>query len=82
MNPKDSIIMRLIITSGMGPDRYSFEFSKWEHARLQKIFSGGGGGGGGGVLVPRWGLTENFNMAKINTDGPLKLVLSNVFSST
>ena len=36
--------------------------------RIQKIFSagGGGGGGGGGVQIPRRGLTENFNMAKIN----------------
>ena len=34
-----------------------------EHARIQKIFSGGGGGG---VQIPRRGLTENFNMAKIN----------------
>ena len=25
-----------------------------------------GGGGGGGVQIPRRGLTENFNMAKIN----------------
>ena len=33
------------------------------HARIQKIFSGGGGGG---VQIPRRGLTENFNMAKIN----------------
>ena len=31
------------------------------HARIQKIFSGGGG-----VQIPRRGLTENFNMAKIN----------------
>ena len=30
------------------------------HARIQKIFSGGG------VQIPRRGLTENFNMAKIN----------------
>ena len=29
------------------------------HARIQKIFSGG-------VQIPRRGLTENFNMAKIN----------------
>ena len=29
------------------------------HARNQKIFSGG-------VHIPRRGLTENFNMAKIN----------------
>ena len=35
------------------------------HARIQKIFSGGGGGGGG-VQIPKRGLTENFNMAKIN----------------
>ena len=33
--------------------------------RIQKIFSGGGGGGWG-VQIPRRGLTENFNMAKIN----------------
>ena len=33
------------------------------HARSQKIFSGGGGGG---VQIPRRGLTENFNTAKIN----------------
>ena len=33
------------------------------HARIQKIFSGWGGGG---VQIPRRGLTENFNMAKIN----------------
>ena len=26
----------------------------------------GGGGAGGGVQIPRRGLTENFNMAKIN----------------
>ena len=26
----------------------------------------GGGGGGGGGRIPRRGLTENFNMAKIN----------------
>ena len=32
------------------------------HARIQKIFSGGGGG----VKISRRGLTENFNMAKIN----------------
>ena len=32
------------------------------HARIQKIFSGGGGG----VQIPRRGLTENLNMAKIN----------------
>ena len=32
------------------------------HARIQKIFSEGGGG----VQIPRRGLTENFNMAKIN----------------
>ena len=25
-----------------------------------------GGGGGGGVQIPRKGLTENFNMAKVN----------------
>ena len=29
------------------------------HARIQKIFSGG-------IQIPRRGLTENFNMAKIN----------------
>ena len=34
------------------------------HARIQKIFSGGGGGGG--VQTPGRGLTEYFNMAKIN----------------
>ena len=41
--------------------------------RIEKIFSGwggeGGGGGGGsgrGVQIPRSGVTENFNMAKIN----------------
>ena len=34
------------------------------HARIQKIFSGGGGGRG--VQIPRRGLTENFNMAKIS----------------
>ena len=32
------------------------------HARIQKIFSGGGGV----FQIPRTGLTENFNMAKIN----------------
>ena len=32
------------------------------HARIQKCFSGGGGG----VQIPRSGLKENFNMAKIN----------------
>ena len=31
------------------------------HARIQNIFSGGGG-----VQIPRRGLTEIFNMAKIN----------------
>ena len=40
-------------------------FLNWDyrciHARIQKIFSGGGG-----VQIPRRGLTENFNMAKIN----------------
>ena len=33
-----------------------------KHAQIQKIFSGGGGGG---VKIPRRGLTENFNMAKL-----------------
>ena len=36
------------------------------HARIQKFFSGGGGGVGGEVQIPRRGLTENINMAKIN----------------
>ena len=35
------------------------------HARIQKIFSVGVRGVGG-VQIPRRGLTENFNMAKIN----------------
>ena len=37
--------------------------ARLSHARIQKIFSGGGGGGG---QIPRRGLTENFNMAKIH----------------
>ena len=32
----------------------------------ENFLGGGGGGGGGGVQIPRRGLTENFNMAKIN----------------
>ena len=35
------------------------------HARIKKIFSGVGVGGGG-VQILRRGLTENFNIAKIN----------------
>ena len=34
------------------------------HMRGSRKFSPGGGGGG--VQIPRRGLTENFNMAKIN----------------
>ena len=41
-----------------------FDISLLMHALIQKIFSGVGGGGG--VQILRGGLTENFNMAKIN----------------
>ena len=37
----------------------------YQHARIQKIFSGGWGAGRTGQ-IPRRGLTENFSMVKIN----------------
>ena len=42
------------------------EMSHRSMSGSRKFSQGGGGGGGEGVQIPRRGLTENFNMAKIN----------------